>query len=283
MIALSFRIKLLLAMMLLVAGVSGTTLYVTQQKVRATYLKIFQDQFESEVNYFGSQQEGRLSNLKGPCEALAQSEALRQSLKKGDAAQVYELVDHGLSSITSLRGQRAQARASGATAAESAGLRAGTFIRVLDAKGTILPSPDMKGGASQQAARKRLERQLAAVQDAMNKLEVQQVGFLSRENSAGKTNLLEVIVTKIADPNTQQTLGALVLGTAFFDTSENEMKQMSHIQSGIWLENQIYSQTIPAGVREELSKRLAEQIKGDGHRADAFNILLKGVPATGVL
>src|SRR5579885_425253 len=39
MIALSFRIKLLLAMMILVVGVTGATLYVTQQKVQATYLK----------------------------------------------------------------------------------------------------------------------------------------------------------------------------------------------------------------------------------------------------
>lgn len=278
MIVLSFRTKLLLAMMLLVAGVSGTTLYVTQQKVRLTYLKIFQDQFESEVSYFASQQDGRLSNLKGPCEALARSEVLRQSFKKGEASQIYEIVINGLSSVASLRGQRAQARAIDATAAETAGLRAGTFIRVLDEKGNILPSPDTKGGIIQRAARKRLESQLAAVQEAMNKLEAQQVGFLSRETVGGKTNLLEVIVTKISDPNSKQTLGALVLGTAFLDASENAMKVMSHIQSGIWLENQIYSQTIPAKLHEELSKRLAEKIKGEVQPENTFNISLAGVP-----
>jgi len=277
-IALSFRIKLLLAMMLLVAGVTGATLYVTQRKVQATYLKLFQDQFEAEVNYFASQQEVRLGNLKGPCETLAQSEVLRQSLKKGDSAKVYEIVINGLSGVASLRGQRAQARAMNATAAETAGMRAGTFIRMLDAKGDILPSPDMKGGALQRTARKRLERQLAAVQEAMNKLEAQQVGFLSRELPNGKTNLLEVIVTRIADSDTHQTLGALVLGTPFLDASENAMKLMSHIQSGIWLENEIYSQTVPAGVREELSKRLAEQIKGGVQPEDTFNITLAGVP-----
>ena len=41
MFALSFRIKLLLVMMLLVVSVTGATLFVTQQKVRAAYLKIF--------------------------------------------------------------------------------------------------------------------------------------------------------------------------------------------------------------------------------------------------
>ena len=278
MIALSFRIKLLLAMMLLVAGVTGATLYVTQQKVRATYLKLFQDQFESEVNYFGSQQENRLANLKEPCETLAQSETLRESLQKGDTSQVYEIVIKGLSGVASLRGQRAQARAIAETAAETSGMRAGTFIRVLDAKGEILTSPDMKGGALQRTARKRLEHQLAAVQEAMNKLEAQQVGFLARELPNGRTNLLEVIVTKISGSDNQQTLGALVLGIPFLDTSENAMKQMSHIQSGISLENQIYSQTIPVKVREELSKRLAEQIKGEGQAGDTFNIILAGVP-----
>ncbi|HZQ47273.1 MAG TPA: adenylate/guanylate cyclase domain-containing protein [Verrucomicrobiae bacterium] len=278
MIALSFRIKLLLAMMLLVAVVTGATLYVVQQKVRTTYLKLFQDQFESEVNYFASQQDARIGNFKGPCETVAQSEVLRKSLKQGETDRVYETVLNGLSGVPNLRGQRAQARAGGATAAETAGLRAGTFIRVLDVKGNILPSPDAKGGASQRTARKRLEVQLAAVHEAMDKLEAQQIGFLSRELPNGKTNLLEVIVTKIADPDSRQTAGALVLGTPFLDTSENEMKRMSQIQSGIWLENQVYSQTIPAGVREELSRRLAAQINQDGQPGNTFNITLAGTP-----
>ncbi len=211
MLALSFRIKLLLAMMLLVAAVTGATLYATQRKVQSAYLKLFQDQFESEVNFFASQQENRLGNFKGPCETLAQSEALRAALKNGNSAQAYEIAIKDLGAVASLRGQRAQIRAA-TTAAEKAGMRSGTFIRLLDAQGNLLPSPDVKGGTVVREARKRLEHQLAAVQETMAKLEGQQVGFLSREVPGGKTNLLEVIVTRITNSDSGQTLGALVLG-----------------------------------------------------------------------
>src|SRR5580700_6610247 len=91
MIVLSFRIKLLLAMMALVAGVTGATLYVTQQKVQATYLKLYQDQFEAEVNYFTIQQESRLSSVKTSCQELARLPAMREALLAGEPAHIYDV------------------------------------------------------------------------------------------------------------------------------------------------------------------------------------------------
>ncbi len=277
MLALSFRIKLLLAVMLLVAAVTGATLYATQRKVQSAYLKLFQDQFESEVNFFASQQENRLGNFKGPCETLAQSEGLRAALKNGDSAKAYEIAIKDLGAVASLRGQRAQIRAA-TTAAEKAGMRSGTFIRLLDAQGNLLPSPDVKGGMVVREARKRLESQLAAVQETMAKLEGQQVGFLSREVPGGKTNLLEVIVTRITNSDSGQTLGALVLGTPFLDFTESAMKRMSHIQSGIWLEGEIYSQTIEEDRRGEFAGLLADQMKRSGRPEDTFTVSLAGAP-----
>ena len=84
---MSFRIKLLLAMMALVAGVTAATLYVTQQKVQSAYLKLFQEQFEAEVNYFTLQQENRLSSAKSSCQDLARLPAMRDALLAGDTAR----------------------------------------------------------------------------------------------------------------------------------------------------------------------------------------------------
>ena len=83
MFAFSFRIKLLLAMTALVAGVASSILYATHEKVQATYLKLFQDQFETEVNYFVLQQENRLNPDKDRCEELARLPAFRDALKSG--------------------------------------------------------------------------------------------------------------------------------------------------------------------------------------------------------
>jgi class 3 adenylate cyclase len=279
MIALSFRVKLLLAMMLLVAAVTGATLYVTQQKVEAAYSKLFQDQFETEVNYFSEQQETRIGSLKGPCQALAQSAPLREALAKGDAKRIYEIVTEELGSVASLRVGRNAVRPR-ANTMEEAGLRAGTFVRVLNAHGEILRASEARMGRLQQLARKKLEQQLAEVQKGLDKLDSQQVGFLSRELENNRTNLWEMIVTKIADPDTHQTLGALVLGTLYIDNAENAMNQMSQktIQSGILLEDKIHSRTIPDNVRGELLKVVPDEIKKSGKPGETFTITLGGVP-----
>jgi hypothetical protein len=64
---LSFRAKLVLAMMLVVAGVSTATLFVTQRRVQANYERMFRRQFDWQINYFTSLQDARLSAVKEQC------------------------------------------------------------------------------------------------------------------------------------------------------------------------------------------------------------------------
>src|SRR6185295_3284699 len=73
MLRLSFRTKLLLAMMLVVAGVSVAALLVTQRRVQANYDRMFRSQFERQVGYFTGLQEARLGSVKGQCLTLSQS------------------------------------------------------------------------------------------------------------------------------------------------------------------------------------------------------------------
>ena len=264
--------------MLLVGGVTGATLYVAQQKLEAAYLKLFQDQFETEVSYFSEQQESRLSNLKGPCEALARSAALQDALVRSNNARIYEVANAELQNVAILRPGRNGVVAK-AVGAEEASLRAGTFVRVINARGEILRASVARLGPGQQLVRRKLEQQLAEVQKAMDKLDSQQVGFLSRELKNG-TNLWEMVATRIVDTNTSRMLGALVVGLVYFDSTENSMSQMSQktIQSGILLEDKIYSRTIPEDVRGELVESMAEEIKAAGKPKETFTIKLKGAP-----
>ena len=259
--------------MLLVGGVTGATLYVAQQKLEAAYLKLFQDQFETEVNYFSEQQDSRMSGLKGPCEGLVKSTEFQNALAKGDNARLYEIANQQLQDVPLLR---VGARPKGAGAEESR-LRAGTFVRVLNSRGEILRASDGRLGPGQQLVRRKLEQQLAEVQKAMDKLESQQVGFISRELQRA-TNLWEMVATRIVDTNRNETLGALVVGVIYFDTAENSMSQMSRIQSGILLEDKIYSRTIPEGVRAELVKNVTEEISNAGKPKETFTVTLKDVP-----
>ncbi len=53
---------------------------------------------------------------------------------------------------------------------------------------------------------------------------------------------------------------------------------MSHIQSGIWLEGEIYSQTIEEDRRGEFAGLLADQMKRSGQPEDTFTVSLAGAP-----
>jgi class 3 adenylate cyclase len=257
MIALSFRTKLLLAMMVLVAGVTGTTLYVTQQKFQAVYQKMLQEQFEAEVNYFTKQQEARLGNFKLPCLTAAKSRALRQALAGTDTGKIYAAASNGIVGIA---------------------IPPAALTRVLDAQGRILSPPEPRNTRPLQ--RRRLEEQLSKLQGAMDRLAGQQVALLTRPALNNTTNLLEVIVTKISDPDTQRTLGALVFGLPLADSGDQAMKELSanQIQSGILLENEIYSKVIPKNAQGELAQVLVSKLKQSGQLKNSFQFTLGGIP-----
>jgi class 3 adenylate cyclase len=279
MMTLSFRIKLLLAMMLLVGCVTAATLYVTQNKVETTYLRLYQDQFESEVDYFAVQQESRLRPVKETCITLARSTELQEALLKPEARKVYNVVSNVMSLSPAKFPRPALRNGSGPVPGTLTFIPRNWFFRVLDSNGNILRLSEQRGAMNLTSSRKRLEKQLLAVQNSMDVLVVQQVGFLAQEGDNGKkAQLLEVIVTKITDSETGRTLGAIVLGMPFLETDEITMKKMSGIESGIWLDNHIHSETIEENLHEEVAAMVAEQVSGTNQNREAFTIKIAGIP-----
>lgn len=88
---LSFRFKLLFAMMLVVGAVSGVTLFLTQRRVQAAYEKVFKDKIEEQITYVPREQELRIGNIKTECERLAKSVRIIAALQEGDADQLYRV------------------------------------------------------------------------------------------------------------------------------------------------------------------------------------------------
>lgn len=280
MIAMSFRIKLLLAMMLVVIGVTGATLYVTHQKVQAAYLKVFENQFQAEVDYFTKQQENRLNPSKQRCLELANLPELREALIARQTNRVYAIATNFLNQTTNAAGRTGRLGLRTIGMAPGTGIRFNeSYFRVIDANGSFLRLPETRG-LFKQAARKHFESQLAAVQAGMGNLEQQSVGYLAPERTNGAIELLEVIVTKISDPDTKQTLGALVLGLGFLETSEKPMYDLSKggIESGLWVENQLHSKTIPSDLREEVTKVISQKVKLNGQPEATLDFTLGNVP-----
>ena len=266
---------------------TGATLYVTQQKVQSAYLKLFQEQFEAEVNYFTVQQESRLSATKNTCHELAKLPALRAALLIGDPANIYDVATNflGQQTLQNTRGARRRAmRNNGilSPAAQAMLRNREAFFYVLDTKGTILRSPETRNAPLKQASRKRLETQFVAVFNEIDRLGEQTIGYLAPERTNGAIELLEVIVTKVTDTDTDnsKTIAALVVGVPFLETSEKAMSDFSQggIESGIWLDDKLHSKTIPAALRDDFSQIILNKMKTPGQPQDALNIMLGGIP-----
>ena len=86
---LSFRLKLLVAMMVVVGGVSGVTLFLTQKRVQAAYEKLFRDKLEALVTYVPKEQEMRIGQIKEECARLAKLPRIRAAMEAGEVERLY--------------------------------------------------------------------------------------------------------------------------------------------------------------------------------------------------
>lgn len=278
MIHLSFRAKLLLSMMALVGGITSGTLFVTHQKVTATYQRLFQQQFEAQVDYFYAQREIRLAPLKEDCVVLAHSERLVEGLQTGTVEEVYEAAN---ASVEEVR-PRAPTERTGKDQKSSIlkegkrilGTEKRAYLRILDATGLLLHPKKDDGSSPPAPTRKGIEQQLQAMGEFMYEFELQQMGYLAP--SSGE--LHEVIATKVSDPETGETLGAILLGFPMRDFDEKTLSDVSQIQSGIWFNDRLYSRTIPTNSQGELAKQVPLEAFDMQNGRDSFNYSIGGVP-----
>ncbi len=298
MAALSFRVKLLLAMMLIVAGVTGATLLATQKRVKAAYLDLFQEQFETLINYFADKQEARLSAAKDKCLELARSVRFtafflsNENPDPEDINDFYKIAQDELREVrqNEIRKHRPQparplpaplnrknGRPSPAPPLASAvpeKLLGGEtfFLRFLNAKGQVLLTKETR--LLKPANRARVDQQLSAISQKLSNVKTQETGYLTTEGD----QLLEVVVTPIIDAASGQTLAALVIGVPIGDLGGNDLKQMSQIRSGILLHDQLHAPTIPQEIQADLSRRLKEEIELHPQPRDEFIIDVAGKP-----
>src|SRR3954452_13449360 len=139
---MSFRVKLWLAMMMLVAGVTGAALLVTHQKVQATYQKLLQEQFEAQVDYFYAQQDLRLEPLKEKCVLVARSEKLIKAMEGGTEDEIYETVRAELGLVAPQLQRRLPPRKKPASEAQTNTVQEALYIRVLEMNGTLIHPRD---------------------------------------------------------------------------------------------------------------------------------------------
>lgn len=284
--AFSFRLKLLLAMMLVVAGVAGVTLSLTQRRVAATYQKLFEEQFRSQIAFFSQEQEVRLDAIKEKCRDICRSVRIIAAVESGTADDVYENVWQELENM--MKAARQQMRADHGGPPRRPGLFGGALldaaapgasmlrlaptnavmILVVDREGKILPDPALPPLRRQREAGRKLAWFAA---HKVGELKRQDVGYLAVEGRE-QTLLREVVVTPIltdpADP-ASETVGALITGFPLLNFGEQVLSHLSDIRTGILLEGKLYSRTIPPDLLDSLAARVEAQARrSETPRAD---------------
>lgn len=288
-------------MTLIVMGVTGATLWVTQKRVQATYQHLFEEQFQLQLKFFSDSRVRQLEAVATKCDSVAKNvrvvAAMEAAIREDDPEIIYDNLDtelEGLSRNTELMASpmrkmpdALRKRLPNAPSPDS--LRDKAFgsmptVAVVDAQGRVLEPKKQRPTFFKRPTSGNRSQQLRmfANRAPADMLEQQEIGYLAIEPEGGQVQLREFIVTPLVNQATEppERLGALVIGFPVRDFGENAMYQFSEktLMSGIWLDGKVYTQTIPGSVHEEVGVRIGEDVKTATTGTAREPVMLNGVP-----
>jgi signal transduction histidine kinase len=239
--SLSFRAKLLLAMMLVVLAVTTATVYLAEKNRRANQQQVLDAQFQSRVQSFLKIQEAQSDIITEKCLVISHAVRLRAALEERDIDDLYQ------NALTELEGMLER---SGSSSENAADVTRASFFRFLDADGLVLPPERYPAGLTDQPS---LDESLSSLGKMLRPEDDQAVGFIALARGNRPAALRKVVLTTIRDP-AGRSLGALVVGfpISHLDDTENERA----IKSGIWLKQQLYIEGLDAADRHHVAEQV---------------------------
>ena len=221
--AISFRVQLLAAMMLIVLGVTGVTLYVAERSVQIRYQESLELRFQSEMRRFTEVQEAQLDAVTEKCRTLSTSVRLRAALEERDVDDLYQ---NALTELQTVVDPQAPEAGEGE-------IQRASFFRFLDPSGEVLsPSDDQSTSGALDEALTQMGRMLPDIK-------TQTVGYIALTEDNDSAALREVILTKILDWDGKD-LGVLVLGFPVRNVTGAQAARETATRSGVWLINRLY-------------------------------------------
>ena len=250
--ALSFRAKLLLAMMLVVLAVTIATVYLAEENRRANQQRALDAQFQNQVQSFLKIQETQSEAITEKCRALSHAVRLRAALEERDVDDMYR------NALTELEGILEHP---GDSTGSPSDVGRASFFRFLDAEGQVLPPENHPAGLTDQPS---LHEALSAMGKVLRETDEQAVGYIALARGNQPSALREVVLTKIRDPN-GRNLGTLVVGFPIGHLQDSESGQRRRHQSGIWLNQRLYMENLgAAGPASHRSTNQRSVEPGDG-------------------
>ena len=213
---LTFRLKLLAAMMLVVFGITALGLYLAQRQLAANTEQQLKREFQGEVAALNSVQEMHHAAVAARCRLLAQKPRIHAALEDNALDLLYPNAKDELRDVMERKDEPGEPVASGPRA---------TFYRFLNGQGAVITPPSAKEVGE---LRPEEEAQLS-----LNALPAQQqIGYLLRKAADGREVIDEVIAAPIISSETNQPIAAIVVG--FKPVELGHSRLAGTIQSGIW-------------------------------------------------
>lgn len=256
-----FRTKLLVAMMLVVSGITALGLYVADRNLNANVAGDLQRQFQGELAALHNAQAIRHAALVERCRALVRKPRIHAALEDGALELLYPSAEDELRDILQREPDFAPERTGPALHAE--------FYRFLDRKGAVIPVGNARSAGTLPAED---EAQLT-LPEASDK---QQIGYLRRKTGTQAGRVFETIAMPIISTDTGEVIAALVLGFKPFALGGGTASL--GMRSGIWVDGRLDVGGVPAAASAALAAEVGREsaLPADGERHQ--RVAIEGAP-----
>lgn len=216
---LSFRLKLLLAMMLVVLGITVATTLAAQDRMQSLYMQSLQSDFASRTDRVLLAQKSRLGAIQGKCAdfvASVRMVALLGAYEENPEVESAEIL---------YQTARDQLRITGAGSLD---VSSSSLFLILDHEGRVIQDPALSSPPIFDAALGEILKQAVRVGAS------QIIGYYPLPQPKQGLELNEVILTPIVDPALRKEMGALVLAFPWDPSSNMEARGGQSLNQGIW-------------------------------------------------
>jgi len=254
-----FRSRLLLAMMGVVVAVTASGIYFAQRRADDDAQNDLRGDFELELAALHRLQDLRNAAVADRSKTLARNPRIHAALEDNALDLLYP------SAQEELRGLMTEAGTTSATVA--AELQA-QFYRFLDAQGQVLVPPTSDAGTLSPNEQRLLSPPTVP--------QTMQTGYLTQSDSSGQRSVREIIAVPIRSTETDEVIGALVLGFKPVETTARSTN--TGMRSGILVNEELQLPEFDQAGEEQATRAVLQSLTRAGEREHSLRTTIAGVP-----
>jgi signal transduction histidine kinase len=259
--AATFRAKLLVAMMLVVAGLTATGLYFAQRNATGALQQDLQRDFQSDLAALHGVEEIRYAALAERCRTLAGKPRIHAALEDNALDLLYPSAKDELRDIM-LDETNPQPD-------QVSGLPHARFYRFLDSTGSVLPPPNPA-----EVGVLRAEEEARLVLKPLPQMP--QIGYLLRAGGTAAETVDEIIALPINSTESNEVIAALVIG--FKPLEVVQKRGADEMKSGIWLNGWLHLPALPESARVAVDKEMTRLLAAPSDAERSLRIEIEGEP-----